>query len=92
MTEASPTARAALDQTPESGARPDFWFQLIDETAAAEFLDLTPRTMQAQRQRGGGARFVRISARCIKYRRIDLKSYADAHLRSSTSDPGEEAG
>ena len=91
MAEANPTALAAVDQVPESGSTPDFWFQLIDETAAAEFLDLTPRTMQAQRQRGGGARFVKISARCVKYRRVDLKTWAETRLRSSTSDRDEVA-
>ncbi len=91
MTEATPTALAAVDQAPELGACPDYWFQLIDEKAAAKFLNLTTRSMQAARQRGGGARFVRISARCIKYRRVDLKTWADARLRSSTSDPGEGA-
>ena len=91
MTETSAVAPATVDQAPESGASPDFWFQLIDETAAAEFLDLTSRTMQAMRQRGSGSRFVRISARCVKYRRVDLKAYADARLRSSTSDPDRAA-
>ena len=89
MTEATPTALAAVDQAPESGACPDYWFQLINEKAAAEFLNLTTRSMQAARQRGGGARFVRISARCIRYRRVDLKTWADARLRSSTSDPAQ---
>lgn len=89
MTEASPSALAAVDQAPESGACPDFWFQLIDEKAAAKFLNLTTRSMQAMRQRGGGPNFCRLSARCIRYRRIDLKNYADDRLRSSTSDPGE---
>ncbi len=91
MTETTPVELAAVDQVSESGASPDFWFQLIDETAAAEFLDLTPRSMQAMRQRGGGPRFIRISARCIRYRRIDLKAWADALMRSSTSDQGEAA-
>ena len=89
MTEASPSALAAVDQAPKSGVSPEFWFQLIGETAAAKFLDLTPRTLQAMRQRGGGPRFVRISARCVKYRRLDLKNYTVSRLRSSTSDPGE---
>ena len=74
-----------------SDGAPDYWFSLIDEKTAAAFLDLTDRTMQAMRQRGGGPRFVRISARCVKYRRIDLKSYVEARLRSSTSDCGEAA-
>ena len=91
MTETSPAALTAVDQAPESGACPDFWFQLIDEKAAAEFLNLTTRSMQAARQRGGGSQFIRISARCIRYRRIDLKAWADARMRSSTSDPGQAA-
>ena len=69
MTEATPVTLAASDKTPESGASPDFWFQLIDEKAAAKFLNLTTRSMQAARQRGGGSRFIRLSARCIRYRR-----------------------
>ncbi len=91
MTEATPAALAAVDQTPESGASSDFWFQLIDEKAAAEFLNLTTRSMQAARQRGGGSRFIGISARCIRYRRIDLKAWADSLMRSSTRDPGQAA-
>lgn len=70
---------------------PDYWFKLIDEVVAAEFLDVTPRKMQADRQKGGGARYVRLSSRCIKYRRHDLREYSEARLRSSTSDTGPEA-
>ncbi len=91
MTEATPTARAAVDRAPESGANPDFWFQLINEKAAAKFLNLTTRSMQAMRQRGGGPQFIRLSARCIRYRRTDLKTWADARLCASTADLGEAA-
>ena len=69
----------------------DYWFALIDEKMAGDFLDLTPRTMQAKRQQGGGPRFVRLSSRCVKYRRIDLREHAEARLRTSTSDPGQVA-
>ena len=88
MPEATSAALATSDKTPESGASPDFWFQLIDEKVAAEYLDLTPRSMQAMRQRGGGPKFIRLSSRCIRYTRVLLKAYADARLRSSTSDLG----
>ena len=67
----------------------DYWNSLINETEAGDFLGLSDRAMQKMRQRGGGSRFIRISARCIRYRRIDLKTWADARLRSSTSDPGQ---
>ena len=91
MTEPSAAALAAVDQAPEPGSNPGYWHELIPETDAAEFLDLTPRSMQAMRQRGGGPKFIRLSSRCIRYTRALLKSYADARLRSSTSDPGEAA-
>ena len=61
---------------------------LVDERAAAEALRLTPRTLQAWRHRGGGPPFVRISARCIRYRIEDLERWAEARLRTSTSDMG----
>ena len=70
---------------------PGYWYELINEVLAAEFLDVTDRTMQAMRQRGDGARFVRISSRCVKYRRIDLREYSEGRLRTSTSDPGQAA-
>ena len=82
-------ARATSGADPPSD--PDYWNALINEQLAAEFLGLTTRSMQAARQRGGGSRFVRISARCIRYRRIDLKAWADSLMRSSTSDSGDRA-
>ena len=68
---------------------PDYWHSLINEDEAADFLDLTNRTMQAMRQRGDGPRFIRISSRCIRYTRALLKSYADARVRESTSDTSQ---
>lgn len=65
---------------------PGYWYTLIDEEAAADFMDVVRRTMQGWRQRGDGPRFVRISGRCIKYRRIDLRGFSEAQLRTSTSD------
>src|SRR5262245_36742929 len=65
---------------------------LLPEAQSAELLGVTPRALQAWRQRGGGPAFVRISARCIRYRRKDLLAWAASRLRSSTSDPGQPAG
>ncbi len=70
---------------------PGFWFELIDERVAGAFVDLTPRTLQAYRQRGGGPRFCRVSSRCIKYRRFDLRQWSESLLRTSTADNGREA-
>ena len=70
--------------------KPDqaYWYELINEKPAAEFVNLKARTLQGYRYRGGGPEFVRLSARCVKYRRIDLLRWAEAHLRTSTSDTG----
>ena len=70
---------------------PNFWNALINEKEAGDFLGLSDRAMQKMRQRGDGPRFIRISSRCIRYTRTLLKAYADARMRSSTSDPGEAA-
>ena len=67
---------------------PGYWHSLIGEAEAGDFLGLTARTMQAHRQRGNGSRYISLSKRCIRYRRADLKAWADTRIRTSTSDPG----
>jgi hypothetical protein len=69
----------------------DFWFSLIDEKAAGNFLDVTDRTMQKYRQTGDGPPYILISSRCLKYRRADLRKWAEDRMRKSTSDPGQKA-
>ncbi len=82
---------ATQEAVPPSDPGHDYWNALVDEKVAAEFLKVTPRSMQAMRQRGGGPRFIRLSSRCIRYTRTLLKTYAAARLHSSTSDPGSAA-
>ncbi len=86
---AKATGTAAQGGDPPEGDE-DYWFSFVDEKVAGDFLDQTPRTMQAKRQRGDGPRFVRLSSRCIKYRRIDLRAWSEARLRTSTADDGQE--
>lgn len=71
-------------------AEGDYWHALIDERAAAAFLDVSVRTMQSKRQTGDGPPFVRLSARSVKYTRYRLRAHAEARLVTSTSDPGLE--
>ena len=61
---------------------------LLTETEAAEYLSLTNRALQAWRCQGRGPRFVKISARAIRYRLSDLEAWVEDRLRRSTSDPG----
>jgi hypothetical protein len=69
-------------------SNPEYWFGLIDETPAADFLNLSTRQMQGYRYKGGGPIYIRLSPRCIRYRRIDLREWSEGMFRSSTSDQG----
>jgi hypothetical protein len=86
-----PPEKGAKDQLGDgtgSSDDPGYWHALIKEEAAAEFLGVTRRSLQKWRQVGGGPRYVSLSARCLRYRRIDLTIWSDGHLRRSTSDLG----
>ncbi len=63
---------------------------LLNEREAADFLDVTTRCLQAWRYRGGGPRFVKISSRCIRYRRGDLLDWVQEKLRADTSETDKE--
>lgn len=61
---------------------------LLTEADAAELLGFSPRFLQERRYKGGGPKFVRVSARAIRYRPEDLEVWAAERLRTSTSDSG----
>ena len=62
---------------------------LYDEVRAAALMGVSPRTMQKWRVTGAGPRYVRLSGRCIRYRRSDLMEWTQHLTRSSTSDCGQ---
>ena len=63
---------------------------LLTPHQAAKHLGLSPRWLELKRYRGGGPPFVRISARCVRYRREDLKAWVEGRIRVSTSDVREQ--
>jgi len=65
---------------------PDYYDRLINEDKAAQFVGYTIRALQNWRVRGGGPRFVKVSARSIRYRRRDLVAWIESHLVTSTSE------
>ncbi len=67
-----------------------YWNELIDEKAAAEFRHQSIRTMQDHRYRGDGPKYYRLSARCIRYCRLDLKEDAEARAAISTAEYARE--
>jgi predicted DNA-binding transcriptional regulator AlpA len=60
---------------------------LVDEREAASILCYSVRALQNWRHRGGGPDFVKVSARSIRYRRVDLDKWIDARTVSHTSQP-----
>lgn len=60
---------------------------VLDTRAAAEFLGVSPRTLEGLRVRGGGVPFVKIGG-AVRYRLATLEAYLQQQERNSTSDPG----
>ena len=53
---------------------------------AADYLRLSPRTLEKQRVQGGGPRFRKFGRR-VMYAMTDLEAWADAQVYDMTSDP-----
>lgn len=62
---------------------------LLNEKQASEYLQFTPRALQKWRLDGSGPKFVKISGRAVRYRKIDLDDWIENRIRRSTSDPGQ---
>lgn len=60
---------------------------VMNEKDAANYLGLTARALQAWRYQGRGPKFVRVSARCVRYRVADLDAWLEARIVQSTSEP-----
>ena len=54
---------------------------------AAAYLRIKPTTLEQQRWRGEGPRYLKLG-RSVRYRRDDLDRYMDSRSRTSTSDQG----
>lgn len=60
---------------------------LLDTRQAAELLGLSPRCLEDWRLRGTGPRFIRLSAKCVKYRPRELARFIAEREVQSTSEP-----
>jgi len=58
---------------------------LLTSREAAEFLRLEPRTLESWRGRGIGPKFLRYSARCVRYRLKDLQDWVDSRVVTGVS-------
>lgn len=88
--EADPMTQAAITATParEPALRPATRYLSNDE--AAEFLHLSPRTLEKQRVIGGGPKFHKFGRRVV-YAIDNLESWANARSCDTTSDPNYSA-
>jgi predicted DNA-binding transcriptional regulator AlpA len=59
--------------------------QLMDERMAASILCYSVRALQNWRHRGGGPKFIKVSARSVRYRRCDLLDWVEARVVANTS-------
>lgn len=56
---------------------------LITEDAAARFLGVSARFLQKHRLAGDGPAHISLGRNVVRYRRSDLKAYAESHLHTS---------
>ena len=64
---------------------------LIRQEEVAIVLGVTPRCLENWRHRGGGPSWIRISVRCVRYRRSDLIQFVEERVQTNTSDVGADA-
>lgn len=62
------------------------WQSYFDTRAAAEYLSLSPKTLEKLRWSGGGPAYYRLGG--IRYLQCDLDAWRESRRHTSTSDPG----
>ena len=78
-----PSAAPTATQQPAQSMQPA---RYLTNDEAAEFLRLSPRTLEKQRVIGGGPRFRKFGRR-VMYAVVDLETWADSRSFEMTSDP-----
>lgn len=74
---------------PDPASKPPVMF--LDAVQAADFLRLSPRTLEKQRVVGGGPRFMKLGRRVV-YKLADLEAWASARVCCSTADAASHCG
>lgn len=70
--------RPAAEPTPEDGS-------VLTTVAAADYVGLSPKTLETRRTRGGGPPFLKLGRRVV-YRKEDLDAWLEAAAKRSTTD------
>ena len=66
-------------------------YKLLRQADAASLLNVSPRTLEGWRYRGEGPKYCILSAKCIRYRSVDLLSWLEARESGKISDTGDQA-
>ena len=82
---ATPQAARAASSAATAPPTPAARARYLTNDEAAEFLRLSPRTLEKQRVIGGGPRFRKFGRR-VMYAVADLEAWADARSFGATSD------
>ena len=56
-------------------------YQQLPPPEAAKFLNVTPRYLEAKRNRGGGPKFIRLAKNRVRYRLKELIEFQEERLR-----------
>lgn len=71
----------------QNNVKQDNYDRRMNETEAADVLCYSVRALQNWRHRGGGPKFIKVSARSVRYRRRDLLDWIEARTVAHTSQP-----
>jgi predicted DNA-binding transcriptional regulator AlpA len=63
--------------------------RLLRPAEVAEFLNVSPRTLEAWRHRGGGPPHLMLTPRCCRYELSSLLAWQRTRERQNTSDTGQ---
>ncbi len=67
----------------------NFGNEFLTEKQAAAYLKFSAKALQKWRCLGGGPKFIKVSAKAVRYRLADLLDWADKRVVSSTSEKKE---
>jgi predicted DNA-binding transcriptional regulator AlpA len=59
---------------------------VLTQEQVAAMLQVSPRTLEDWRLRGGGPPFVKASRRCVRYPRAQLEAWIDSRTVGSTTE------
>ena len=67
-------------------ANPDYLFEHLDQDQAAKFKKCSTAKLEKDRVQGGGPKFISISGRMVRYRRLELIQHSEERLVASTTE------